>query len=120
MYECVYVYKCVYVYINVCVCEFVLVYVYIWVCVCVILLGSIEGRFWLSYQNFSQPSSTFYKKIVSKFEALKKKTSGLYYKHMTIVSEDSSFVIKWSSKLIDAARGVIYDRHMFIAQATVQ
>jgi hypothetical protein len=44
--------------------------------------------------------------------------SGLYYKHMTIVDDDSSIVIKWSSKLIDAATGVIYDRHMFIVQAT--
>ncbi len=37
---------------------------------------------------------------------------------MTIVEGDSSIVIEWSSKLIDAARGVIYDRHMFIVQAT--
>jgi len=37
---------------------------------------------------------------------------------MTIVNDDSSVVIKWSSKLIDIARGVIYDRHMFIVQAT--
>ncbi len=40
----------------------------------------------------------------------------LYYKHMTIVNDDSSIVIKWSSKLIDAAWGVIYDRHMFIVK----
>ncbi len=45
---------------------------------------------------------------------------GLYYKHMTIVNEDSIVIIKWSSKLIDAARGVIYDRHIFIVQATVE
>ncbi len=37
---------------------------------------------------------------------------------MTIVNDDSSVVIKWSSKLIDAARGIIYDRHMFTVQAT--
>jgi len=37
---------------------------------------------------------------------------------MTIVNDDSSIVNKWSYKLIDAARGVIYDRHMFIVQAT--
>jgi len=43
---------------------------------------------------------------------------GLYYKHMKIINDDSSIIIKWSSKLIDAARGVIYDRHMFIVQAT--
>ncbi len=44
--------------------------------------------------------------------------SGLYYKHMTIVNDNSSVFIKWSFKLIDAARGIIYDRHMFIVQAT--
>jgi hypothetical protein len=37
---------------------------------------------------------------------------------MTIVNEDSNIIIKWSSKLIDAARCVIYDPHMFIIQAT--
>jgi len=41
-----------------------------------------------------------------------------HYKHVTIVNDDSSGVIKWSFKLIDATRGVIYDRHMFIIQAT--
>jgi hypothetical protein len=45
-------------------------------------------------------------------------TSVLYYKHMTIINDDSSIIIKWSSKLIDAARDVIYDRHMFIVHAT--
>jgi hypothetical protein len=48
----------------------------------------------------------------------KTSTSGLYHKHMTIVNDDSSIIIKWSSKLIDTATGVIYDRHMFIVQAT--
>ncbi len=41
-----------------------------------------------------------------------------HYKHVTIINDDSSGIIKWSFKLIDAARGVIYDRHMFIMQAT--
>ncbi len=44
--------------------------------------------------------------------------SSLYYKHITIVDDDSSVVIKWSSKLIDAARRIIYDCHMLIVQAT--
>jgi hypothetical protein len=44
--------------------------------------------------------------------------SGLYYKHMTIVNDDSNVISKLSSKLIDNARGVIYDHHMFIKQAT--
>ena len=51
-------------------------------------------------------------------EGYTKTTSGLYYKHMTIVIDDSSIVIKWSFKLIDTARGIIYDFHMFIVQAT--
>ncbi len=37
---------------------------------------------------------------------------------MTILNDDSSVIIKWSFKLIDAARGIIYDLHMFIVQAT--
>ncbi len=37
---------------------------------------------------------------------------------MMIVNDDASIIIKWSFKLIDAARGVIYDPHMFIVQAT--
>jgi hypothetical protein len=43
---------------------------------------------------------------------------GLFYKHMPIVKDDSSIVSKWSSKLIDNARVIIYDHHMFIVQAT--
>jgi hypothetical protein len=45
-------------------------------------------------------------------------TSGVYYKHMKIVNDDSSVVSKWSSEQIDVARVVIYDRNMFIIQAT--
>ncbi len=36
--------------------------------------------------------------------------------HMMIVNDNSSVIITWSFKIIDAARGVIYDRHMFIVQ----
>ncbi len=42
---------------------------------------------------------------------------GLYYKHMTIVNDDSSVVSEQSVYLIDDARGVIYDLRMFIIQA---
>ncbi len=46
-------------------------------------------------------------------------TCGLYYKHVTIVNDDSSVIIsKWSFKLIDNPRVVIYDRNRFIIQAT--
>ncbi len=37
---------------------------------------------------------------------------------MTIVNDDSSVISKWSFKLIDDPRVVIYDRHKFKVQAT--
>ncbi len=37
---------------------------------------------------------------------------------MTIVNDNSGIIIKWSIKVIDAARGIIFDCHMFIVQAT--
>ncbi len=43
---------------------------------------------------------------------------GLYNKPITIVNEDSSVVNKLETSLIDDARVIIYDRHMFIVQAT--
>jgi len=46
------------------------------------------------------------------------KSSGLYYKQVTIVNDASSGVNKLKASLNDAARGVIYDRHAFIIQAT--
>ncbi len=45
-------------------------------------------------------------------------SSGLYYKHKTIVNDDSSIVSERSFKLIDDPRVIIYDRHRFIIQAT--
>ncbi len=36
---------------------------------------------------------------------------------MTIINDDSNIVNKWSFKLIDDARVIIYNRHMFIVQA---
>ncbi len=44
-------------------------------------------------------------------------TSGLYYKPMTIVNDDSRVVNKLETSLTDDARVVIYDHHMFIVQA---
>ncbi len=44
--------------------------------------------------------------------------SGLYYKPMTIVNDDSRLVNKLEASLTDDARVFIYDRHMFIVQAT--
>jgi hypothetical protein len=47
-----------------------------------------------------------------------KHSSSLYYKHVTIINDDSSIVSKWSFKLIDDAGVVIYDHNRFIMQAT--
>jgi hypothetical protein len=47
-------------------------------------------------------------------------TNGRYYKHVMIVNDDSSVISKWSFKLIDDPGVIIYDRHRFIIQATVQ
>jgi len=45
--------------------------------------------------------------------------SGLYYKYTMIVNYASSVVNKPEALLTDNARVVIYDRHVFIVQATV-
>jgi hypothetical protein len=42
---------------------------------------------------------------------------GLYYKHMTIINDESSIVNKLGASLTDDARVIIYDCHMFIVQA---
>jgi hypothetical protein len=44
-------------------------------------------------------------------------TSGLYYKHIAIVYDDSSTINKFEASLTDDARVVIYDHHVFIVQA---
>jgi hypothetical protein len=41
-------------------------------------------------------------------------TSGLYYKHITIVNDGSSIVNKFEASLTDDIRVIIYDHHMFI------
>ncbi len=43
---------------------------------------------------------------------------GLYFKPMTIVNDESMMADKLEASLTDDARVVIYDRHMFIVQAT--
>ncbi len=45
-------------------------------------------------------------------------SSGLYYQSMMIVNDDSRVINKLEASLTDDARVVIYDRHMFIVQAT--
>jgi hypothetical protein len=43
---------------------------------------------------------------------------GLYYKHTTIINYASSIVNKLETLLTEDTSIVIYDRHMFIVQAT--
>ncbi len=47
-------------------------------------------------------------------------TSGLYYKPMTIINDDSTAVNKLEASLTDDARVIIYDRQMFIVQGKPQ
>jgi hypothetical protein len=44
-------------------------------------------------------------------------SSGLFYKHITIVNDDSNIVNKWLKSLTDNLRVVIYNCNMFIIQA---
>jgi hypothetical protein len=46
------------------------------------------------------------------------KTSGLYYKHSTVINDDSNIINKFEASIADDARVIIYDCHMFIVQAT--
>ncbi len=45
-------------------------------------------------------------------------TSGLYYKHVTIVNDDSNIINKFEASLTGDSRVVMYDHCMFIVQAT--
>ncbi len=45
-------------------------------------------------------------------------TCGLYYKPMTIVNDNSKVINKLEASLTDDARVIMYDRPMFIVQAT--
>jgi hypothetical protein len=49
---------------------------------------------------------------------LKTQSSGQCYKLMPIVNDDSRVINKLEASLIDNGRVLIYDRHMFIVQAT--
>jgi hypothetical protein len=44
--------------------------------------------------------------------------SGLYYKHITIVNDDSGVINKLQTSLTEDAKVINYDRHMFKVQAT--
>jgi len=58
------------------------------------------------------------KKIEVEVGMLNIHSYGLYYKNVTIVNDNSSIISKWSFKIIDNARVIIYDHHRFIIQAS--
>ncbi len=43
---------------------------------------------------------------------------GPYYKHMTIINDNSRIINKLGASLADDARVIIHNRRMFIVQAT--
>jgi hypothetical protein len=43
---------------------------------------------------------------------------GLYYKHITIVNDNTSIVNKFEASLTDDTRLIIYNRHKFIVKPT--
>ncbi len=45
-------------------------------------------------------------------------TCAFYYKHITVVNDDSSVISEWHSSCIDDVRVIILDHNMFIIQAT--
>ncbi len=67
-------------------------------------------------RNFKNLNFHFY--TVRTFASEAGKTCGLYYKHITIVNDDSSCINKCHLSLNDDARVIIYNCNMFIAQAT--
>ncbi len=56
--------------------------------------------------------------INNAYRSLNDASSGLYYKSIMIVNDDSSIINKLETSLTDDARVVIYDHHMFIVKAT--
>ncbi len=44
--------------------------------------------------------------------------SGLYYKPITIINDNSMIIVKLEASLTDDTRVVIYNHYMFIVQAT--
>ncbi len=45
-------------------------------------------------------------------------TGGLYYKHITIVNDDSSIINKWLESFTDDTRVIVQNHNMFIILAT--
>ncbi len=71
----------------------------------------------MNYTDSLDKKSSSLRLWLNKLECL---SNGLYYKHVTIINYDASVISKWSFKLIDDPRVVIYNRHRFIIQATGQ
>ncbi len=50
---------------------------------------------------------------MKKMKCCEYNSCGLYYKHMTIINDESSIVNKLGASLTDDARVVIYNRHVY-------
>jgi hypothetical protein len=47
-------------------------------------------------------------------------STGLHYKDIMIINDDSSIINNFGASQTEAARVIIYNHHMFIVQATGQ
>ncbi len=68
--------------------------------------------------RLTKPRNSAFRNVESVVKTGPSFASGLYYKHVMIVNYASGDVNKHRASLNDDARVVIYDRHMFIVQAT--
>jgi hypothetical protein len=74
-------------------------------------LPILELKTWTRFRHINQSAHLVPPQCTSS-------TSGLYYNKKMIINDDYRVVNKLETSLSDVARVVIYDRHMFMVQAT--
>ncbi len=73
----------------------------------------------LLFTGFNKHNCFFVTELITAVEKFHDTgASGLYCKPMTIVNSNSRVVNRLETSLTDDAKVVIYDRHMYIVQAT--
>jgi hypothetical protein len=70
----------------------------------------------------SQSSVMYHTRLLGQFVSYQEnemliRHCGLYYKHVTIVNDDSRIINKFEALLTDDARVITYNHHVFIVQA---
>ncbi len=75
-----------------------------------------QARLFIPIQTF-KPNLTFLNPIFLG-QHMSTTICVLYYKHIMIVNYNSTIDDKFGASLTDDARVIMYDRHMFIVQAT--